>query len=107
MSSSNLLLSMVVGTSLSQLWGMVRPMQYLCMICVVQVMYPGEAMLFLECMIQIAGFDMFNTAELHSELFEFKQTTPVNDFFELMGTENKNFVLNSASILPFVALLIV
>jgi len=41
--------------------------------------------------------DIFDGAGLYAIMFEFKSTSALNQNYELMDIENKNFLLNSGS----------
>ena len=44
-----------------------------------------------------ASMDVFMGAEITEATMRFRETSPVNDNFELFGMEDKNFMMNSGS----------
>ena len=48
-----------LGKSLTALWDIIRPLQYLSIIALVALIYPPELYAFLKNMIDVSGLDIF------------------------------------------------
>ena len=48
--------------------------------------------------VQAAELDIFNGPTIYESIFEFKQTDPFNETFELFGMGDMNFMMNLASL---------
>jgi hypothetical protein len=97
-----------LGKSLSSLWDIIRPLQYLSIIALIQVLYPSALYVYFVNMIDIASLDLFFGLKITEFLFTFKSgTEPLNSHFEEFGVGNTVYLLNSSSIiLPIVPLII-
>ena len=84
---------------MSQLWGIVRAMQMIALLALVDVFYPPNAFLFLSKMIDIAGFDILSGDHIHEALLTFKETPPFSDGFDALGIPDMNYIMNSASLM--------
>jgi hypothetical protein len=52
-----------------------------------------------------AQMDVLDGGRFYSQMFEFKETGSLNDNYDLIGIEDKNFVMNSGSY--FIIILII
>ena len=97
LSTGNFALSIIMGGSMQQLWGMIRAMQMIVLGALVRVPTPAHTFLFFTgCMI-FAQMDVLDGQGLYEILFEFKDTKPLSQNFELFGLGDKNFMLNTGS----------
>jgi hypothetical protein len=63
----------------------------------VNVPIPPLAFLFLLLLLEFAKMDIFQGTPIFKSLFDFKETSPLNDNFELYGHNTLNFILISSS----------
>jgi hypothetical protein len=62
---------------------------------------PGHTLTFMNGCMMFAAMDIFDGEGLYEKLFQFKQTGPLNDTYELADIGEKNFVMNSGSYFIF------
>lgn len=67
---------------------------------------PNVSVFMLVCM-EMAQFDLFDFQKVYEVAFEFKETTPLNEKYEFVGIESKNFMLNSGSFFPYLMIITV
>jgi hypothetical protein len=80
-----------MGGSLEHLWGMIRSMQMISLVSLVNVPIPATTTVFLMICIEIQGMDVMQGSTLFGML-TFKETPPLNDYFDLFGFGNLNFI---------------
>ena len=94
------------GGTLQHLWSVIRPLQHLAVLGLVNVIYPSNLYQFFIGMVEIANLDILFGNQLTSLLFTMRSSEPFNDLFMAFGIDSKNFLLNSGSmILPITPLL--
>jgi hypothetical protein len=98
-----------LGKSLSALWDIIRPLQYLSIIALVALMYPSELHAFLKNMIDVSGLDIFFGLPITEFLFQFNAgLEPFSDHFNDFGVDNQVYLLNSSSIIiPIVPIIVI
>jgi hypothetical protein len=74
MSSGNFVLSLVMGGSMQQLWGMIRAMQFIILCFLIKVPTPGHTHKFFEGCAAFAQMDILDGKTLYEKMFEFKET---------------------------------
>lgn len=62
---------------------------------------PSHSVVFFTACAIIAALDLLDAAGYYEEWFSFKETSSLNQNFELYGMTDKNFVLNSGSYFVF------
>ena len=67
---------------MQQIWGLVRALQLIILIQLVDVNIPGNLFVFVQESIKIAAMDILNGEEFFASNFEFKETSPYNDNFK-------------------------
>ena len=58
---------------------------------------PGHALMFMQGCMNFAQMDVLDGQNLYSILFEFKETPPLNDNYDMFDIGDKNFIMNSGS----------
>ena len=106
MSSGNFIISLIMGGSMQQLWGMIRAMQFIILTFLVRVPTPAHTFKFFAGCAVFAQMDILDGKGFYSEWFDFKHTEPLNDNYELMDIEDKNFILNSGSYFILIAIIV-
>jgi amino acid transporter len=101
------LLALVLGATVSKLFGMVRIIQLLLLSALMGVVYPAHLTLFYSYCVKLAGLDVLQGATIYEAIFEFKETEPFNEVFEQYDFEDMNFFMNSGSMLLIVLFIIV
>jgi hypothetical protein len=106
--TANLLLFLPLGASLSHLWEVIRPLQYLSMVALVLIIWPGNLHNFFFHMVDISSLDIFYGVQITEAIFSFRETEPFAPHFNEFGADSMNYLLNSSSIiLPVVPMIIV
>lgn len=105
-SLGNFIISILIGGSLQQLWGMIRALQMVVLVSLVDINFPWHARLFLESSVSVAQLDVFQGENIIDWMFRFKQTSPINSNFENFGADSQNFMLNSGSYFIFIVVLL-
>jgi hypothetical protein len=96
-SSGNFAISLAFGSSMQQLWGMIRALQMIVLCHLVRVPTPSIAYMFFSGCMLFAQMDVLDGKEFYTKWFSFKKTAPLNSNFELFDIRNKNFIINSGS----------
>ena len=65
LSSGNFLVSIILGGSMQQLWGLIRSMQFLILGFLIRIPLPGHAYKFFEGCALIAQLDIFDGKSLY------------------------------------------
>ena len=58
-SSGNFVTKLMIRGSMNELWGMIRALQYIVLLTLVNVTFPPEALLFFKGAIVFASLDIF------------------------------------------------
>jgi hypothetical protein len=58
---------------------------------------PGHTFYFFQGCMMFAQMDVLDGGRFYSLMFEFKETGSLNDMYDLIGIEDKNFIMNSGS----------
>jgi hypothetical protein len=106
LAGGNFLVGVLVGGSMQQLWGMIRAMQYIILCFLIRVPTPGHTHGFFEGCASFAQMDILDGKTLYEHLFRFKETAPLNANYETMDIPDKNFVNNSGSFFPLIAIIV-
>jgi hypothetical protein len=105
--AANLFLLVPLGAPLQQLWEVIRPLQYLSIIALAYIVYPGNLHLFFFHMVDISSLDVMYGEQITEYLFNFRETEPFAPHFNEFGVENMTYLLNSSSIIfPLVPLIL-
>jgi hypothetical protein len=80
---------------------MIRAMQLIVYMGLVTYPAPGHTIVFMNGCMMFAAMDIFDGSGLYEKLFQFKQTSPLNDNYELAQIGDKNFIMNSGSYFIF------
>lgn len=97
LSSGNFLISLILNSSMQQLWGMVRSMQMITNAAILEVNTPAHAQYFFVGCMNFAKIDILDGSSFYQLIFDFLPTEPLNLNYEILGLSTKNFILNSAS----------
>ena len=100
-SSSNFFISILLGGSLQQLWGLIRSMQFMILMLLIRVPLAGHAFKFFEGCSIIAQVDIFDGKDFYVNTFTITEAPPLNENYELMGISGLNFLINSGSFFVF------
>ena len=85
--------------SFQQLWGVIRAAQLLLFQVLIRHNYPLHTHLFFTVCLYIAEMDIFNAKEIYEAFMIFNAAdTPFNDNFDLYGVGDKNFLMNTGSL---------
>lgn len=97
-----------LGQSISGLWDIIRPLQYLSMIALVPIIYPANLYLFFFNMIDISSLDIFYGYTITEYLFDIKAgQAPFSAHMEEFTVDTTAYLLNSSSIIiPLLPVLI-
>jgi len=93
----NLVVSLLLGGSMEQLWGMIRALQIIVLSALVGMTLPSNVHLFIQGCMEFANVDIFSGEVIYLTLFEFTPTDPLTDNFEQFGIGDLNFLINSGS----------
>jgi hypothetical protein len=78
LSSGNLLLGLLLGGVLQQLWGNIRSMKTIVLLILIAVPFPPLTNIFFIACGEIANIDIFNGEAIYEKNFSFKETVPLN-----------------------------
>ena len=67
-------------------------------VLMLNISYSASLILFLTYCIEASNLDMFNGPYWYAQVFTFAETRPFNQIFDLFGSEDMNFMMNSASL---------
>jgi len=96
-SQSNFALRLGLSGSMASLFGMVRAMQLIVLCAMLKANFPANTQTFFLGASVIASMDVFEAEAHYERLFAFKETRPVNEKFDFVGTGDKAFTSNSGS----------
>ena len=65
----------------------------------VNINYPSHTIAFFQGAVVFASMDILSGESLYEQIFEFKETDPLNERFEAIDIGDKNFIMNSGSFL--------
>ena len=97
MSFGNFIIQLLLNGSLSQLFGMIRAMQFIVLSFLIRIPTPATTFRFFQGCATIAQMDVFDGSTLYATLFTFTDSNALNDSFLMLGICDKNFLLNSGS----------
>jgi hypothetical protein len=98
---------MIFGGSMQHLWGMIRAMQMITTMSLINIAFPSTANAFFNAAILFANMDVMSGEKLYEIIFNFKETDPFNEKFETMDIGSKNLIMNSGSFFILIILVIV
>ena len=108
LTKGNIFVVLIAQGSFQQLWGVIRAAQLLLFQALVRHNYPVHTHLFYSVCLYIAEMDLFNAKELYAKFMNFNAAdTPYNNNFDLYGVGDKNFLMNTGSLVLIFVLLIV
>ena len=96
-STGNFVLSLVLGGSMQQLWGMIRALQMIVLSALIRVPLPAHCFMFFQGCMMFAQMDILDGQGFYKKWFKFRETTPHSEMFEMMDIGDKNFMMNSGS----------
>lgn len=106
-SSSNLVITLILGASMQKLWGMIRSMQMIVMAALLRVPSPAHTFHFFVGCMTFAQMDVLDGSAWYPYVFEFTPSEPLNLNYEMMAMSTKNFIMNSASYLIYMVAIFV
>jgi hypothetical protein len=95
--SSNVAVGILLGASLQKLWELVRSMQMIVLISLVDLNFPAISSVFFSVCFELQKIDILNGEEILAILLDLKETPPLNSKFEMFGIGDMNFISNSGS----------
>jgi len=99
---------MLLGSSLSLLWGTMRVMQTIVLfVSLREVPLPANANVFLGVFVEIQAIDLTRSEDLYNMWFEFIYTPPYNERFEHFKIDSMNFIMNQGSYLIYFVIIII
>ena len=101
---TNILLAMLMGFGMQNLFGLIRQLAYFVLVALVAVPFPSQLSMFYKLVIELSGMDLLSGPLWYEVWFKFKESSPFNENFDYMGTGDMNFMMNAASI-PLLVLL--
>ena len=105
--SSNAIVSIFMGGSMAVLWGMIRGMQYIILLVLIQVYQPPFSMYFFRGIMVIASLDLYKGEEIINFLFTFSDDQDFNRHFALYDVQGSNFLIHTGSIIFPIAFLVI
>ena len=89
---------MAAGLTLSQLWAAINVQQIIIQIPLMKyIKFPGNSMIYMSYIIEIATFDLFPTEWIEERLYYLPEKEAFNINFESAGIESTFLVLNIGS----------
>ena len=88
----------LIGGLLAQLIGMIKTLQFINMQLMLNYKYRARMLLFISYCVQAAELDILQGQKIYEAVFDFKETDPFNEAFELFGTGDMNFMMNLSSL---------
>jgi len=76
LSTSNFLMSLILGGSLQQLWGMIRALQMIILVALIDIQIPAPTLVFFQGCILIAQMDLIGGEAWYANNMNFLETTP-------------------------------
>ena len=100
------LINILLGGLLAKLIGVLSTLQYLNLILMISYPYGARMLVLIEYCVEAGEFDLFNGPLIYEELFTFKETTALNEMFELFGIDSMNTLKNSQSLFIIICIVI-
>jgi hypothetical protein len=97
---------LILGGSMQQLWGMIRALQMVVLSGLVKTPIPTHTFLFFKVSMTFAQMDILDGKGFYEEWFNFRQTSSIDDMWEMMDYSDKNFLNNSGSYFVITAILV-
>lgn len=104
--STNVVVAQLIGGSVQVFWGMMRALQIIVLKGLINNPVPAHLSSFMKTLLNMAQYDIFDAGGVYRKTFDFKETSSMNENFELFGIEGKNFMVNSGSFFPFVIIIL-
>ncbi|TNV87552.1 hypothetical protein FGO68_gene2096 [Halteria grandinella] len=98
---SNMVLNVVLASSLQYLWGMINVMQLIVHMPLMNLVFPANAVLFYNFIIDISNFDILPVDSMENKLFKFTDS-PSQPWFEQLGYNQNPFLQNMGSMMIYV-----
>lgn len=74
----NFFLTLIMGGSMQQLWGMIRTLQMVILVALVEIRQPPHTFVFFKACLEVASIDVYDAAGIYEKIFVFKDTAPLN-----------------------------
>ena len=84
----NAALNIILQGSLNQVWGMINNLQIVITTPLMQVNFPGNALIVYKKMILVATFDFLPTSEIYNHFWSLDDPDAFNDQFNMVGYGN-------------------
>ena len=81
-------------------------MQLIILSALIMIPVSSHAFIFNVGCMQFAQMDVFDLADYYEMWFNFKETFPLNDNYELLGMDDMNFMINSGSYFGYAIIII-
>jgi hypothetical protein len=95
--AGNFFLMLILGGTMRQLWSMVRSVQLMTFVTVVNVKIPINMFIFLRFFVYFAMMDVLQGRYLYKSELKFKQESPFNGTFGFFGFYDCNMTNHSGS----------
>ena len=89
------MLSFFIKAAMNQLLTIVRSLQIITHMMVMQLNYPRETAIFYALIFEFISFDMIPAQEIYAEIFRFINDSPFSDEANIIGYFSRYFVFNS------------
>ena len=97
LTTGNLCLGIILGASMTYLWGLIRAMQMIVLQSLLSINYPPHAAVFFQAGITFAAVDVLKGEQLYETIFVFTPTPPLTPRFDQFKMSDRNFLKNSGS----------
>ena len=97
LTKGNFFIGIFMKGSMQGLWGLIRALQIIALLGLVNVSIPIHMHTFLKVCVVFSSMDIFNSEEFYEENFKFKKTDPIGSKWEFFEIGDSNFVNNSGS----------
>ena len=103
----NLIVTVLLGATASELFSALRMFQFFSVVSMIRINFPGHLQLFYKILILFSSLDMLDGASWYEENMNMRPTRPFSEKFDLFGTGDMNFLMNSGSIMMVSGLIVV
>jgi hypothetical protein len=88
----NLLLNIVLSSSLQMLWGTINTLQLIILVTLFNLSYPENAMFTFKLISQITRFNIIPVDQIINKMFSFTDSKPLHYNFQMMGYDSTNII---------------
>lgn len=99
---TSFILNLLLQGSISRLIGMIRNIQVIVHIMLIEIYCVRHAEFFTSELFKITSFELFDMKQYYTDVFDIVDTPPIEGNFSAVGYESSNFALNMGSIIVMV-----